>query len=283
MPSIRAHIISGAEYLKSSSTSSRLDAELLLGFALGCSRLSLISQALEEVPLEVELHFKRCLERRGKHEPIAYIIGEQELFGLLFEVSPAVLIPRPETELLVEHGVAEYKKRGPGTRILDLGTGSGCVVVALASEIRRQSGSAHFTAVDKSSEALAVARSNASRHQVAELIDFRESDWFSALQGETFDIIVSNPPYIEEGSKEVSPEVHYEPSSALYAGQEGTRDLIRILEDAPQLLSSSGVIFLECGHRQGHLLTDSRIAAHFRDRSIIQDLSGRDRVLSLRR
>jgi len=283
MASIRDHIITGTQGLRNYSGSPRLDAELLLGFALGCSRLALISQALEEVPLEAEDRFKEYLERRSKREPIAYIIGEQEFFGLVFNVSPAVLIPRPETELLVEHGVAEYNKRGSGTRILDLGTGSGCVVVALASEIRRQSGSAHFTAVDKSSEALAVARSNASQHQVAELIDFRESDWFSALQGETFDIIVSNPPYIEDGSDKVSPEVHFEPSSALYAGPKGTRDLIRILEDAPQLLSSSGVIFLECGHRQGHLLTDSRIAKHFRDRSIIQDLSGRDRVLSLRR
>jgi release factor glutamine methyltransferase len=276
---MRELIIEGEKSLLSASSSARLDAELLLCLVIGCERLGLIARSNESVPSEAESRFRTLLERRSRGEPVAYLLGEQEFYGLRFEVSPAVLIPRPETELLVEQALLELTRRDSRRRVLDLGTGSGCVIVSLASELVRRGLRAELTAVDKSADALAVAKRNASRHPGGDAIRFLQSNWFSSLSGEVFDLVVGNPPYVEEGSLEVSREVHFEPEAALYSGPQGTDDIFRILGEAPRYLAPGGVVLLECGYRQGCVASDERFASDFSARSVIKDLAGKDRVL----
>ena len=170
----------------------RLDARLLLQYATGCSHTDLLARPETPVIAPAYAQFLEWVERRAAGEPLAYLVGEAEFRGRVFQVSPDVLIPRPETEVLIElalkklHGVA-------APRILDLGTGSGIVAISLALECP----TAQITAVDLSFEAISVARNNAGR--LGATVDFRQSDWFENLAGETFDLIVSNPPYVADG------------------------------------------------------------------------------------
>jgi release factor glutamine methyltransferase len=177
----------------------RLDAEVLLAEALGCSRLDLYTGYERLVEPAERARFRALIERRAKHEPVAYIVGRRDFYSLAFEVSPAVLIPRPETEHLVEEALAELKGlaaagRESPFRVLDLGTGSGCIAVAIA----RHAPQAVVGAVDASAPALEVARRNAAKHEVAGRIEFHRGDLFAALPAGTppYDVLVSNPPYI---------------------------------------------------------------------------------------
>lgn len=256
--------------------SARLDAELLLAHALGIDRTRLFARLREAVPAGAAEAFAALLERRLRREPLAYLTGEQEFWSLRFAVTPAVLIPRPETELLVE--LAQRLQPAP-RQVLDVGTGSGCIAVALARELPR----AQLTAVDLSAEALAVARRNAAAHGVAPRIEFAAGDVYAGLPpAAAFDLIVSNPPYLAPGDA-ASPEIDFEPRTALYAGDDGLDVVRRLLADAGARLRPGGHILIEIGQGQADAVLALAAGAGLRDATVAPDLAGIARVLSAAR
>ncbi len=256
--------------------SPRLQAELIIGHALGLKRMQLYLQ-FERLLAEAELEKIRPLvRRRGQREPLQYILGETEFHGLKLKVDRRVLIPRPETELLVEFAAGACA--APPQRVLDLGTGSGAIALALATKFPNTA----VTAIDASEDALALARENAATLTVAERVAFLNSNWFTALPADMrFDLIVANPPYLStEETAATTPEVHaHEPASALTAAEGGLADLRRILADAPRWLAPGGVLALETGiAHHADLLRLAREAGFVRIESR-QDLAGRDRFV----
>jgi release factor glutamine methyltransferase len=239
-----------AKYLaQKASEFPRLDAEVLLAHALGCKRIDLYGiRFAEPASEEARQRYRDLVRRRVEGCPVAYLVGRKEFFSLEFEVSPAVLIPRPDTELVVTtcldlaRGMAE-------PRVLDLGTGSGCLAVTVAKQHPR----AKVTAVDVDHEALAVARRNAQRHGVSQRITFCQGDLFAPLAaGERFDLILSNPPYIPEGEiPKLAPGVRdYEPHVALNGGADGYAVLERIATQAKDYLTPGGFLVVEIGSPQ---------------------------------
>ena len=259
--------------------SPRLNAELLVGHALGLKRMQLYLQ-FERPLAEAELEKIRPLvRRRAQHEPVQYILGETEFCGLRLKVDRRVLIPRPETEQLVEQVVAA--KIEPLHRILDLGTGSGAIALALAAAFP----GVHVVATDKSADALAVARNNAVGTGLNERVDFLESDWFAAVPPQAFDVVVSNPPYLSPAETAEAPlEVRgFEPASALTAAEDGLADLRRIISDAPRFLRPGGLLAAETGIAQRGAMEESLTSAGFREIEIRRDLTGRERFVLARR
>jgi release factor glutamine methyltransferase len=264
--------------------SARLDAELLLGCALGMSREELIVAATRKVSAGESERYEDLLRRRLNREPLAYITGRQEFWSLGFLVSSDVLVPRPETEILVDcvlKQLATINNR-EAPRILELGTGSGAIAVALAAELPQ----AHIVATEISPAALAIARRNASRNGVA--MRFLQGDLFTALDQERendFDLIVSNPPYIPRGEiatleAEVS---RWEPRAALDGGVDGLDFYRRIAEKAPGYLRPGGAVAVEIGAAIGSLvLALFRNNPAYGDTQVHQDYSGRDRVVIAR-
>lgn len=256
--------------------SPRLNAELLIGHALGRKRMQLYMEF--ERPLsEVELEKIRPLvRRRALREPLQYVVGETEFCGLRLAVDRRALIPRPETELLVEH-VQRMRSAAPPGRILDLGTGSGAIALALAAAFP----AATVVGVDRSAEALALARNNAALTGLEGRVSFLESDWFGAVPGVAFEVVVSNPPYLsDEETAQTAPEVRdFEPRSALAAADEGTADLARIIAQAPRYLVSGGLLALETGIAQHARLLPLMQKAGFGQVESYPDLTGRDRYL----
>lgn len=232
--------------LELDSRAARLEAQILLGHALGKSRAWLIAHDSEApAPRQTDL-FHKLLERRLAGEPVAYLLGEREFFGLPFRVTPAVLIPRPETELLVELVLVHLPPDRP-FRVLDLGTGSGAIAIAIA----RHRPLARVTAVEYSSASLEVARANAARLG-AHNVDFRQGSWFSALApGEHFGIIVSNPPYVANGDPHLTRgDVRFEPVAALVSGADGLDDIRAIVSGARAHLEPGGWLMFEHGYDQ---------------------------------
>ncbi len=254
----------------------RLDAELLIGHALGLKRMQLYIQ-FERLLTEAELEKIRPLvRRRAQREPLQYILGETEWFGLKLKVDRRALIPRPETELLAE--LVTQQVTTPPARILDLGTGSGALALGLAKHWPE----AAVVAVDQSGEALALARENAVKLALEGRVAFIESDWFGALPaGEVFDLIVANPPYLTEAEAAAAePEVRgHEPCSALVAADEGLADLRKIIEAAPRYLAAGGLLAMETGIAQHAELLKLCAAAGFGRSESKQDLTGRDRLV----
>ncbi|HEX5092610.1 MAG TPA: peptide chain release factor N(5)-glutamine methyltransferase, partial [Burkholderiales bacterium] len=204
------------------------EARLLLARATGFSEASVLAHPARELPAEAEARFRDFAARRARGEPIAYILGEKEFYGLPLAVTPAVLIPRPETELLVELALAE-----PFASALDLGTGSGAVALAL----KRERPQARVVGVERSAAALAVAQRNALRLGLD--VELRHGLWFAPMAGERFDLVVSNPPYVSEGDPHLAQgDVRFEPRSALVAGADGLDALREIVREAPAYLSS---------------------------------------------
>ncbi|HEY0333838.1 MAG TPA: peptide chain release factor N(5)-glutamine methyltransferase [Stenotrophomonas sp.] len=251
----------------------RADAEALLLHALGRDRAWLFAHGRDPAPAEVVEVFKALVERRAAGEPVAYLTGRRGFWTLDLEVTPATLIPRPETERLVELALERLDAK-PGRAIADLGTGSGAIALALASE-RPQ---AQVVAVDASEAALKVAQANADRYGLSR-VQFRRGSWLAPLAGECYDLIASNPPYIAATDQHLDQgDLRYEPRSALSAGQDGLDDIRTIIRDAPEHLRGGGWLLLEHGCDQGPAVAHGLRERGFEAVQTWQDLEGRDRV-----
>jgi release factor glutamine methyltransferase len=254
-----------------------LDARILLGAAAGLEQAGLIARASDLLPALAEARFDAHLSRRITGEPVARILGEQEFWGLPFRLNEATLVPRADTETLVETVLAEARRRRGPLRILDVGTGSGAILIALLSEL----GEAEGVGIDVSEAALAMARRNAERLGVAERAAFYLAD-FAAYSGETFDIVVSNPPYVRSGDiAGLAREVRdHDPHLALDGGDDGLAAYRTILARLPDLLAPDGLLAFEVGHDQGVQVQSLCEAAGFRDVTVCADLAATPRVVS---
>lgn len=261
------------------------ESRWLVAHGLGLESHHLASKAQELVSAEQWAHVVSLASRRAAREPLQYILGTQEFCGLEFQVSPAVLIPRPETEVLVQE-VVRAVDLGQESVLVDVGTGSGCVAVALATIL----GNARIVAVDRSPQALAVAKGNAERHAVAEKIEWMESDLLSALHERgmagTVDIIASNPPYIAEADwAGLQPEVReFEPRSALFSGPTGTEFHERLLRESKEFLVPGGMLVMEIG--QGQCAAVRQMAERiggYAPLRVVEDEAGIERVVIARR
>ena len=299
----------------------RVDAEELLAHAYELPRLQLLLKMEQEVPPPVRDRYRGFVQRRAKREPLQHILGCVDFFGLRLITTPGVLIPRPETEGLVEHAVTFLRSLRPiakpatpltvGTtnaataapspalpavsaaqnstalpasplppalRIWDIGTGSGCIAIAIAKMHPQTS----VLATDIAPAALDLARKNAERHGLTARINFRKADLAASLTFTApFDLIVSNPPYVAETCRPtIQLEVAHDPPEALYAGADGLAVLLRILTLAPQHLHPHGQLMLEIGHDQGAALHQEATRLKYRNTLVLKDLSGHDRYLT---
>ncbi len=268
MPDLRSLLAAAAQRL-----GDRVDAEWLLLHALGRSRGWLLAHADDPLPTDVQMAYAALVERRAAGEPVAYLIGTQGFWSLELEVTPATLIPRPETELLVELAL-QHLPRDCSASVVDLGTGSGAIALAIAHE-RPQ---LVVTATDASSEALAVARRNAERLGMAN-VSFLHGDWLAPLAHRRFKLIVSNPPYIEAADPHLAQgDLRFEPASALASGADGLDDIRRIVRDARAHLQPGGWLLFEHGWNQGDAARALLAEAGYSEVFTAQDLERRDRV-----
>lgn len=255
-----------------------VDAELLLCHLLGKPRSWLFAHADDGLDADTAAGFAALLERRAAGEPVAYLTGRRGFWRFDLRVDPATLIPRPETELLVELALARLPA-GAAATVADLGTGSGAIALALAHERPR----ARVIASDASEAALRVARANA-RELGLERIEFRHGDWFAPLLGERFDLIASNPPYIERGDEHLQQgDLRFEPLGALASGEDGLEAIRAIVAAAPAHLQPGGWLLLEHGWRQGEAVRALLGAAGLIDARTERDWEQRDRVSLARR
>ncbi len=261
--------------LQTQSLLDALDNRILLCHALGLTRVGLITQSERALSADEAQRFAALVQRRLDGEPIAYIVGQREFFGLPFEVSGAVLIPRPDTELLVE---LTLERLPPSGRVLDMGTGSGAVAVALAHTRR----DADVTALDVSPEALAVARRNAAANGAR--VAFLQSDWYAALDGlPPFDVIASNPPYIASGDRHLSEgDLRYEPVGALTDHADGLSALRVIVAGAGARLKPQGWLLMEHGYDQSAAVRELLTEQGYTDVQSWTDLAGIERVTGAR-
>ena len=250
-----------------------VDARVLMRHALGVDVAWLIAHATDALTAGQQAAFSALAARRHAGEPVAYITGTREFYGREFAVTPAVLIPRPETELLVEWALEKITP-GAEARVLDLGTGSGCIAIALA----KQRPHAEIVAVDSSAAALEVAQQNAARHAVRN-VEFKSGDWFASVDPQRFDVIVSNPPYIAADDPHLAAgDVRAEPASALVGGADGFDCIRAIVAGAPRHLNPGGLLALEHGYDQAERVRALLAAAGFTDVFSREDLAGIARV-----
>lgn len=258
----------------------RLEAEVLLAGAIRADRTHVLASLHDPLDEDGAARLERALERRLRHEPLAYIVGHREFYGIDFECAPGALIPRPETEMLVDVALREIDQRGADLRLLDVGTGGGAIAVAIALNAPE----ARVIAIDASHAALDVARRNVARYELDGRVELRQTDLLDGLG--SFDVIVANLPYVSESDWEsLAPEIReYEPRVALVPGPEGTEAIERLLAQAPLHLAPAGVLAIEIGDTQGE-----RLLAHARDNFpdaqtyVMKDFAERDRVLVVRR
>jgi len=250
----------------------RRDAQVLLGFALGVTRAWLTTHPDQAADSEAAARFRSLVVLRANDHPVAYLVGVKEFYGLPLRVTPDVLIPRPETEELVETAL-ERLPHGEARKVLDLGTGSGCIAIAMA----RQRPAAQVTAVDSSMPALALARENAAALGVE--VEFLQSDWFAALGGRRFDLIVANPPYVAADDLHLRQgDLRFEPRPALAAGADGLAELRRIVGAAPKYLRPRGWLLLEHGYNQAEACRDLLYNAGFGELVFRADIAGLPRI-----
>ncbi len=265
--------------------SARLVAELLMAAAAGVTRAAAITGSIDLTPTTLN-NFETMIARREKREPLAYIVGHKEFYSLDFEVSPAVLIPRPESEIVVAEAL-DFIAGAPDARVLDIGTGSGAIAVAIAVNAAR----ARVTAVDISADAIAVASRNAEHHRVGDRVIFRRADCFEILDGGpalgSFEVIVSNPPYLDDAEiAALEPDVRaFEPRVAISAGAGGLDILRRIAAGAPLHLASDGELIVEVAAGQATKAAVAKLVeeAGLRVVSVINDFAGHPRVVRARR
>jgi release factor glutamine methyltransferase len=263
-----------------SSDEAALDAEVLARHVLNCDRATLLTRARDPLPSAFGRLYDELVQRRAAREPIAYIVGHREFWGLEFEVTPDVLIPRPETELTIEEALSVFPHRQLVHHIIDVGTGSGCLAVILAIEFA----SAGVVATDTSDSALEIGQRNAGRHNVSDRIAFVRGDLVRGA-GKPAQLIVSNPPYVPEAdAATLQPEVaRYEPSSALYAGPDGLVVIRRLLEEAPPHLAPEGRLIVEFGFGQEPGVREAARQSGWTTERVRRDLQGIPRVAVLRR
>ena len=242
------------------------EARLLLAEAAGFSQASVVAFPERQLPFDVERQFLEKTNRRRSGEPVAYILGHKEFYGLELAVNPAVLIPRPETELLVDLALQH-----DFSQILDLGTGCGAIALA----IKHGRPAARVVAVEASAAALAVAQRNAVKHGLE--VEFRHGRWFEGLGNERFDLIVSNPPYVAAGDPHLA-ELRFEPVAALVSGADGLDAIREIVRASPGYLATGGWILLEHGQGQEAVVKDLLRDAGFGSLSVWPDLAGIARV-----
>lgn len=275
--SIKQYLEDGAAILHTVSESPRLEAELLMGLVLRKPRSFLHAWPEQHLRIPEADCYETLLRRRFSGEPIAYMTGIREFWSMPLKVTPDVLIPRPETELLVEQALLRLPD-DEDLRVLDLGSGSGAVSLAIARERPR----AHVVGVDISMAALDVARTNA-RLQKLDNVEFRESDWFDAVRGEKFHVVVGNPPYVAEDDPHLSRgDALFEPRLALDAGPGGMECFRAILDRAHNYIVRQGWLLLEHGPDQHMPLRRLLEAQHYHDISIYKDAAGHNRVTECR-
>jgi len=261
------------QQLAASSPSPRLDAEVLLMHVTGLARTALITRAQELLLPENEARLHALLTRRAHGEPVAYLTGRREFWSLDLCVTPDVLIPRPETELLVEQTLAHIPEDAEWT-VADLGTGSGAIALAIATERPH----CRLIATDSSAAALAVARANATRLGIATL-EFRHGEWLKPLTGMRFDVIVSNPPYVRANDPHLTQgDVRFEPESALVAGADGLDAIRRIAADAVSCLRPGGWLVFEHGYDQAQAVRALLEAHGYTMVASYRDTAGHERV-----
>lgn len=255
------------------SDSPRLDVELLLCKVLAKDRTWLFTWSDKDLSAEQLVHFSELLTRRQSGEPVAHIVGEREFWSLPLSVNASTLIPRPDTELLVETALS--LSLPDEARVLDLGTGTGAIALALASEKKYW----QVTGVDLSEEAVALAKSNGKKLGL-DPVNFLQSDWFSSLpSGAVFDLLVSNPPYIDSDDEHLTQgDVRFEPLSALVADGNGYSDIERILSEAPGFLAEGGWLMFEHGWQQGEGVRSRMHQAGFQQVETRRDYGGNERV-----
>ena len=262
----------------------KVDALVLLQHATGKSRTQILAFDETEIDEKVRLKLTALLDRRLKGEPIAYILGEKEFWSLPLNVSEGTLIPRPDTEILVEKALQialeKLEENPPYFRILDLGTGTGAIALALASELslicQKKAIQLDVIGVDLMPEVVKLAQSNAEKNQLK--VQFFQSRWFEHVEG-PFDIIVSNPPYIDETDEHLSQgDVRFEPRSALVAGENGLADLRHLVECAPVHLKDNGYLLLEHGWKQGEEVRSIFWQNHWQGVATIRDYGDNERV-----
>lgn len=277
------------EFLKKNgSQSPRLDSEVLLAHARECQRIELYTAFDEEPGDETKTAFREMVKRRAEGTPVAYLVGHKEFYSASFEVNPDVLIPRPETEHLVVEAIDRAKEireaRGNSAplRIADVGTGSGAVAITLAKQL----GDCHVTAIDVSEAALAVAARNAKRHGLDEdRISLQHGDLLEACAPEqSFDLIVSNPPYVSEAEYEQleTSVKEYEPKLALVSGPEGTEIIARLIAQSAERLTEDGCLLFEFSPMLAGKL-DPLVGEPWQPASVTKDLAGHARIVTLRR
>ncbi|MFM9851358.1 MAG: peptide chain release factor N(5)-glutamine methyltransferase [Sphingomonadaceae bacterium] len=265
---VRLTLLEATRHLSRVSATPRLDAELLMAHALGCSREAMLLTRLDEACPDA---FAALIERRVSHEPLAYIIGTRDFWTFSLKVTPDVLIPRPDSETLIDAAVSHFGAIGP-KRVLDLGTGSGALLLAALAQWPEASG----IGVDMSSAALAVAADNALALGLADRATFQTGDWASGI-GAKFDLILCNPPYVETGAA-LATDVLKEPHAALFAGVDGLDDYQCLIPQLLALIAPGGLIAVEIGHSQREAVM-SLFAQAGMATTCRTDLGGRDRAI----
>lgn len=254
-----------------------LDARLLVRHVLGFDETGLIASENQSFPQEKSAGLDALVSRRLAGEPVARILGEQEFYGLPFGLNSETLIPRPETEMLVDFGI-EHLKGKAGAQLLDLGTGTGCIAIALLANLPNATG----LAIDISPEALAQTRGNALRNGVLDRLDILEGSWFNPVADQSFDLIVSNPPYIASSVIQVLDRSvkSYDPMAALDGGSDGLDPYRIIAAKAQSHLNPAGLLALEIGYDQSHMVIMLLREAGFSDIAVTKDLAGHDRMVT---
>ena len=273
MTSIQKAIQHGRELLTNKVHSPQQEASLLLAHSINKTKEFLIAHSDEAISDVSFQRYQEYLSRRAEGEPIAYIQQQKEFWSLDLKVSPAVLIPRPETELIIEIALGLLKDKDHAN-ILDLGTGSGCIALALAKE----KPAAHITACDNSSDCIDIAKINA-QNLTLDNVTLITSNWFQSVQTNNFDIIISNPPYISKDDQDIECEVQkYEPKSALFSSNRGLDDLFHIINHAPKYLSANGTLLVEHGYKQGNDVRTQFNKCGYSNVHTLQDMQQHERV-----
>jgi release factor glutamine methyltransferase len=270
---LKSTLTKARKRLESTSDSPQLDAEILLSKVLQANRAALYANPDKAVTATQIAEFEQLIAQRCAGKPVAHLTGMREFWSLELEVTPDVLVPRPETELLVERALAHIPETGC-CDLVDLGCGSGAIAIAIATERPECS----ITATDSSQAALSIAQGNADKH-CPERIQFCKGNWFEPLHDRSFNFIVSNPPYVSSTQPQLTdPELNHEPQQALYSGADGLNDIRQLITEAPAYLLDDGYLLIEHGFDQADTIAGLLRQAGFKNIKMHRDLAGLPRI-----